>query len=163
MCRYRYFLSNVSMCRYNTVSILFKSIWYRYIFNQFLALISVFIAFLCDNFCRNSKLKIMMFKNNVKRFLKYEILSKMEKNCLFIRQKFEVSWIFWSKRSEIVSEKYRQHKMYWYTNTFSIKNVSMCRYRYISKVSDTDTVSNTKGLKSRRVCKVINEQIQQQY
>ena len=27
-----------------------------------------------------------------------------------------------------------------------MKNVSMCRYRYILKVSDTDTVSNTKGL-----------------
>ena len=91
MCRYRYFLSNVSMYRYNTVSILFKSIWYRYIFNQFLALISVFIAFLCDNFCRNSKLKIIIFKDNAKRFLKYEILSKMEKNCFFYLTKI---WIF---------------------------------------------------------------------
>ena len=36
--------------------------------------------------------------------------------------------------------------MYWYTDTFSMKNVSMCRYRYILRVSDTDTVSNTKGL-----------------
>ena len=78
MCRYRYFLSNVSMYRYNTVSIHFKSIWYRYFFNQFLGLISVFIAFLCDNFCRNSKVTIMMFKNNVKRFLKCEILSNTE-------------------------------------------------------------------------------------
>ena len=91
MCRYRYFLSNVSMYRYNTVSIHFKSIWYRYFFNHFLGLISVFIAFLCDNFCRNSKLKIIMFKNNVKRFLKYEILSKMEKNCFFYLTKI---WIF---------------------------------------------------------------------
>ena len=78
MCRYRYFLSNVSMYRYNTVSIHFKSIWYRYFFNHFLGLISVFIAFLCDNFCRNSKVTIIMFKNNVKRFLKCEILSIME-------------------------------------------------------------------------------------
>ena len=36
--------------------------------------------------------------------------------------------------------------MYWYIDTFFIENVSMCRYKYILKVSDTYTVSNTKGL-----------------
>ena len=36
--------------------------------------------------------------------------------------------------------------MYQYIDTFLIENVSMCRYKYISKVSDTYTVSDTKGL-----------------
>ena len=38
--------------------------------------------------------------------------------------------------------------MYQYIDTFLIENVSMCRYKYISKVSDTYTVSDTKGLVS---------------
>ena len=146
MCRYRYFLSNVSMYRYNTVSILFKSIWYRYMFNQFLALISVFIAFLCDNFCRNSKVTVIMFKNNVKRFLKCEILSIMENFYFWFDKNLNFLEYFGQKGVKYYQKKYRQHKMYWYTDTFSMKNVSMCRYRYILKVSDTDTVSNTKGL-----------------
>ena len=146
MCRYRYFLSNVSMYRYNTVSIHFKSIWYRYFFNHFLGLISVFIAFLCDNFCRNSKVTIIMFKNNVKRFLKCEILSIMEILYFWFDKNLNFLEYFGQKGVKYYQKKYRQHKMYWYTDTFSMKNVSMCRYRYISKVSDTDTVSNTKGL-----------------
>ena len=36
--------------------------------------------------------------------------------------------------------------MYQYIDTFLIENVSMCRYKYILKVSDTYTVSDTKGL-----------------
>ena len=36
--------------------------------------------------------------------------------------------------------------MFWYINTFFIENVSTCRYKYILKVSDTYTVSDTKGL-----------------
>ena len=36
--------------------------------------------------------------------------------------------------------------MYQYIDTFFIENVSMCRYKYILKVSDTYTVSDTKGL-----------------
>ena len=44
-------------------------------------------------------------------------------------------------------KKYRQPKMYQYIDTFFNENVSMCRYKYILKVSDTYTVSNTKGLK----------------
>ena len=35
--------------------------------------------------------------------------------------------------------------MYQYIDTFLIENVSMCRYKYILKVSDTYIVSNTKG------------------
>ena len=146
MCRYRYFLSNVSMYRYNTVSIHFKSIWYRYFFNHFLDLISVFVAFLCDNFCRNSKVTIIMFKNNVKRFLKCEILSIMENFYFWFDKNLNFLEYFGQKGVKYYQKKYRQHKMYWYTDTFSMKNVSMCQYRYILKVSDTDTVSNTKGL-----------------
>ena len=33
----------------------------------------------------------------------------------------------------------------------------MCRYRYISKVSDTDTVSNTKGLGAAKHCTIIGQ------
>jgi len=43
-------------------------------------------------------------------------------------------------------KKYRQPEMYQYIDTFFNENVSMCRYKYILKVSDTYTVSNTKGL-----------------
>ena len=43
-------------------------------------------------------------------------------------------------------KKYRQPKMYQYIDTFFNENVSMCRYKYILKVSDTYTVSDTKGL-----------------
>ena len=49
----------------------------------------------------------------------------------------------WLKKYQ---KMYQRAKMYWYIDTFSIKNVSMCRYWYILKVSDTDTVSDTKGL-----------------
>ena len=55
--------------------------------------------------------------------------------------------IFWLKKERNnIRKSIGQHKMYWYTDTFSIKNVSICRYRYTLKVYDTDTVSNTKGL-----------------
>ena len=133
------------------VSIHFKSIWYRYFFNHFLGLISVFIAFLCDNFCRNSKVTIIMFKNNVKRFLKCEILSIMENFYFWFDKNLNFLEYFGQKGVKYYQKKYRQHKMYWYTDTFSMKNVSMCRYRYILKVSDTDTVSNTKGLIGGRI------------
>ena len=36
-----------------------------------------------------------------------------------------------------------------------IENVSMCRYKYILKVSDTYTVSDTKGL----ICAIIQEEV----
>ena len=87
-----------------------------------------------------------MFKNNVKRFLKCEILSIMENFYFWFDKNLNFLEYFGQKGVKYYQKKYRQHKMYWYTDTFSMKNVSMCRYRYILKVSDTDTVSNTKGL-----------------
>ena len=86
-----------------------------------------------------------MSKNNVKRFSKYEKYGGCGKLSFSICQKFEFAKNFGHEGSKQHQKKW-QHKMYRYTNTFSMKNVSVCQYRYISKVSDADTASNTNGL-----------------
>ena len=131
------------MYRYNIVSILLKSIWYRYIWRSKNPKNISFIAFLSDNFFKHQAVNNFAAIYNDFRAIIWPY-------SFYILTTISIGPEFWPKIGQKLLKKYQKlyqrAKMYWYIDTFSIKNVSMCRYWYILKVSDTDTVSDTMGL-----------------